>query len=68
MHTVAQKASQAFIAALLTWVSSKFRQQSPVIAALHCPAEVHVMIQNRVTQLTGDIAHGCFQQTFLSLK
>ncbi len=63
MHTAGPKRQQAFIAALLTCDSSKFPSTIAVIAALHCPAEVHVIDSKPRPQLTGDIAHGCFQQT-----
>jgi hypothetical protein len=61
---LAQKASQAFIAALLIWLSSK------VAATMACrrsalPSGRACRRLNTASQLAGDVAHGRFQQTVL---
>ena len=64
---LAQKASQAFIAALLIWLSSKF----PATMARRrsgAGAGQGVTAQHRLAQLAGDIAHRRFQQPVLILE
>jgi hypothetical protein len=65
---LAQKASQAFIAALLIWLSSKL--PATMARRRSCgPAPGRAQTaQHRLAQLAGDIAHRRFQQTVLILE